>query len=87
MAAAPAPEVESLNALIAEAKREAHNAQVTQTSACLLKGFGEEHTLEELRERTRAEILQLRKVGLKEATALHPILYERVKLALAMRSS
>ena len=58
---------------------------VTKASGCLLHHMVKETDKELLRAKVQAEIRELRSHDIKEKEALHPLLYTRVQLALALK--
>eukprot|EP00971_Amphidinium_carterae_P348675 6490620-Amphidinium_carterae.8 len=71
---------------VADAKATLAMAYTTKATAVILFFFTEDLSKAELRQKIQSEIKGLRAQSIKEKEALHPALYNKVQMALAMRA-
>lgn len=72
--------------LLGEVQKMLALAHVTKASGVILHHVQSIPDVTQLRLSVQAEVLALRKQGAKESQVLHPILYKRVRDAMALRS-
>jgi hypothetical protein len=85
LACAGVAAVQANEDLLVEATSLVKCARVTKVSGVIIHHCITLVSLEELRKAVQAEIREFRSFKLTEKAELHPVLYERVRAALAMK--